>query len=236
MQSVPRVTFSGLMMLGTCIWSGGCVAASSGNTELHRFELAVRVESDPGKAIAAARLYQGGTIAAHTAADGIARVVLTGHNGDNVMLRVACPEGYVSPSKPLSISLRPLVSHGLTPTYHASCQPLLRTLVVAVRVKGAAGTNLPLKHLGLEIARTDAEGTAHALLEVPPTESVTLVLDTTDAQRLRPKSPEFRVIMPAHDRIAVFDQAFTQLLPPPAAKIARVEPKIFRPIKIERPQ
>jgi hypothetical protein len=86
-------------------------------------------------------------------------------------------------------------------------------------VRARGGADLPVKHLGREIARTDAEGVAHALLKVAPTEQVTLVLDTSDPahERLRPKNPEYTLVMRARDEVAVFDQTFT-LQPLPRAK------------------
>lgn len=212
-------------------WCAGCATASGSGAQ--RFEVDVRVESDPAKPLAAVGIMQGSAELGRTAADGSVRVALRGSNGDVVSLRVACPEGYASPDKPLSITLRTLVGSSVVPQYRAQCEPLVRTLVVAVRAKGRA--NVPIKHLGREIARTDADGTAHALLKVPPSEQVTLVLDTAapERERLRPKSPEFTLVMPPRDQVAVFDQTFTEL-PPPAAKRKRAAPRANGPVKIER--
>ena len=209
----------------------GCATGSGAAGQ--RFDVDVRVESDPAKPLAAVGILQGSAELGRTNEDGSVRVQLTGRNGDVVSLRVACPEGYASPEKPLSITLRPLVGASVVPQYRAQCEPLLRTLVVAVRAKGGAG--LPVKHLGREIARTDAEGAAHALLKVPPSEQVTLVLDTAspERERLRPKSPEFTLVMPPRDQVLVFDQAFTEA-PLPVAKKRKVAPQPTGPIKIVR--
>ena len=208
----------------------GCATASNGSGA-QPFEADVRVESDPGRPLATAGILQGSAELGRTAADGSVRVALRGKHGDVVSLRVACPEGYASPDKPLSITLRPLVGPSVVPQYRARCEPLLRTLVVAVRAKG--GANLPITHLGREIARTDAEGAAHALLEAPPSEQLTLVLDTAQRERLRPKSPELSLVMPARDQVAIFDQTFTEVAPPAAKKRKRA-PQVLGPMKIER--
>ena len=109
----------------------------------------------------------------------------------------------------------------------------MRSLVVAVRAKN--GPNLPVKYLGRELARTDAEGVAHALLKVAPSEQVTLVLDTSDPahERLRPKNPEYTLVMRARDEVAVFDQTFT-LQPLPRAKAKALQPTPIGPQKITR--
>jgi hypothetical protein len=87
---------------------------------------------------------------------------------------------------------------------------MLRSLVISVRAPN--GPDLPLKYLGKEIARTDANGAAHALLKVAPGESFNLVLDTSapEAQQLRPQNPELRVTVPERDDIVVFEQQFTR--------------------------
>lgn len=211
----------------------GCATAASGAAG-QRFDVDVRVESDPSKPLESVGILQGSAELGRTAADGSVRVALRGRNGDVVSLRVACPEGYASPDKPLSITLRPLVGSSVVPQYRAQCEPLLRTLVVAVRAKN--GGNLPVKHLGREIARTDADGTAHALLKVPASEQVTLMLDTAtpERERLRPKSPEFTLVMPARDQLAVFDQSFTEAAPPVSKRKPKATAPVLGPIKIER--
>lgn len=221
--------------LAPAIAAWGCGAtASPATTTGSRFEIDVRVESDPSKPLAAVGILQGAKELARTSQDGTARVKLAGKNGDVIALRVACPEGFATPEKPLSITLRPLVGTAVVPEYRAQCEPLVRSLVVAVRTKN--GADLPVKHLGREIARTDADGVAHALLRVPPSEQVTLVLDTSDParERLRPKSPELTLLMPARDQVAVFDQAFSELAPP-VVKRKKLAPQPVGPVKIQAP-
>lgn len=212
----------------------GCGTVASGAAGTQRYEVDVRVESDPAKPLAAVGILQGGKELGRTAQDGSARVILGGRNGDVVSLQVACPDGYAPVDKPLTVTLRPLVGASVVPQYRARCEPLSRSLVIAVRAKG--GPNLPLTHLGREIARTDAEGAAHALLKVSPAEQVTLVLDTSceGCDRLRPKSPELTLLMPARDEVAVFDQAFSEEVPPVAKRRSHAR-RAFGPIKIEAP-
>lgn len=229
-----------LLVAVQCGWAFGAagfgcgMVSSTGSLTAQPFDIDVRVESDPSKPLAAVGILQGAKELGRTAKDGMVRVALAGSSGDVVTLHVACPEGFAAPDKPLSVALRPLVGVSVVPQYRAQCEPLMRSLVVAVRAKGGAG--LAVKHLGREIARTDAEGVAHALLKVPPAEQVTLVLDTSDAdhERLRPKSPEFSLMMPARDDVAVFDQSFSELVPR-AAKRKKRAPQALGPLKIEAP-
>lgn len=229
-----RTTDNRRLSLWVALVLAGCGTVSTSTSGTQLFEVDVRVESDPSKPLAAVGILQGGKELGRTAQDGGARVRLSGRNGDVVMLHVACPEGYAGPDKPLTITLRPLVGTSVVPQYRARCEPRSRSLVVAVRAKG--GPNLPLTHLGREIARTDAEGAAHALLQVSPAEQVTLVLDTScpGCERLRPKSPELTLLMPARDEVAVFDQTFSEQAPPVARRRPHA-PRALGPIKIEAP-
>jgi hypothetical protein len=229
-----RVALPGGYLLGLAISAFGCGTVSTAASGAKPYEVDVRVESDPAKPLAAVGILQGAKELGRTTQDGTVRVRLTGRNGDVVMLQVACPEGFAPADKALSVTLRPLVGTSVVPQYRARCEPLLRSLVVAVRAKG--GPNLAVKHLGREIARTDAEGAAHALLQVSPAEQVTLVLDTAceGCDRLRPKSPEFTLLMPARDEVAVFDQAFSEQAPP-VVKRRRQAPQVLGPTKIEAP-
>jgi hypothetical protein len=102
-------------------------------------------------------------------------------------------------------------------------------LVVAVRAQN--GLNLPLRYLGREIARTDESGVCHALLQLPPSESVTLTLDTSGADKLRPKSPEFKFTVPPHDEVVVFDQSFAREVEPKPA-VRRRRKVVVGPVRL----
>lgn len=210
-----------------------CSGSSQNNRSEQRFQVEVTVESDPGEGLAGAVIARGGRELGRTTRQGTIRLALAGQSGDTVALEVSCPEGYASPEKPLQLSLRPLVGD-VVPRYRAFCQASVRSLVVAIRAKG--GSDVPIKYHGREIARTDTEGSAHALLRVPPSEPITFVLDTGSAAhaQLRPKSPEFTVNMPARDEVAVFDQTFSTEAPPRPKGTGRGRPAPAGPIKITR--
>lgn len=184
--------------------------ASQPTTQLRNFPLEVHVESDPGVALAGARILYNNQERGRTGSDGKLRLALTGREGETTGLRVQCPDTYRSPEGALSVALRTLVSDTV-PRYHVMCPPQLRSLVVAVRTQ--RGSGLPVTYRGRELARTDQNGAAHVLLQAPAKEHVTLVLDTSADKQLRPKNPELSVEMPFDDKLVVFDQSFTRDAP-----------------------
>lgn len=223
--------------IAACALGMSCTAASSDSSAVQRFTIDVQVESDPGKPLARVQILRGATELGRTADTGTARVVLEGQSGNAIMVRVVCPDGYAARDESLSVTLRSFVGTSV-PQYRTQCEPLMRSLVVAVRAKGGPGLplkSLPVKYLGREIARTDADGVAHALLQVAPTEQVTLLLDTSDPahERLRPRNPEYTLAMRARDEVAVFDQTFT-LQPLPRARAKARQPVSIGPQKITR--
>jgi hypothetical protein len=174
-----------------------------------RFEVALRVESDPGQPLAGARISSAGAVLGSSDERGALSLALAGTPGQVVNLTVTCPEGHRAPPEPLTVALRQLAQDGRRPEFRVRCQPLMRRLVVAVRTHN--GADLPLRYLGREIARTDAAGAAHALLRVSPGETVTVSLDTREGDRalLLPANPQRTLTMPARDEIVLFDQAFS---------------------------
>lgn len=184
------------------------VACGAPEAAAPAFEIVVRVTGDPGSPVPDAEITMGGAKAGKTTADGTARLRLRGEEGEVFELAVACPAGHRSPTKPLSVALRRLAVEGRLPQYDVSCPPSRRTVVVAVRAEN--GPNLPVVHLGKEIARTDASGAAHVLLTASPDETIQLTLSTAEkgAEQLRPQSPVATFAVKDRDEVFVFDQRF----------------------------
>jgi hypothetical protein len=198
----PRIAF------GVCALLASSAGAACGARSETPLTIAVLAERDPGVPLAGVRLALAGKPVANSDANGRARVSLHGQPGDVFELTVRCPEGFSSPP-PIAVVLRPLAEASKIPEYRAPCAPRTRSLVVAVRAE--RGPNLPLRYLGREIARTDASGAAHALLEVEPDRPLRFVLDTSAPEhaQLRPQDPELKLIMPGRDEVALFEQTFT---------------------------
>ena len=196
-RSLPSVVTSALLVLPVAC-DGGRAPAD--------YALSIHVESDPGHALAGAEVRLGAKQIGTSGPSGVVKVVAHGTEGDVLSFDVACPEGYQSPSRPLSVVLRRLSGKGGAPEYVVPCRPTARTLVIAVRAEH--GPDLPVVYLGREVARTDRSGAAHVSLVSPPEESVELVLDTGNAPRLRPHSPSARFRVGDADDIVVLDESF----------------------------
>ncbi len=171
------------------------------------FEVHVRVESDPGVAVAGAEISNGTKAVGRTDDAGAAKVFFQGKEGDQVELVVTCPPGYDSPSAPLSVSLRRMGSRA--PQFSSRCAPTVRTVVVGVRAEN--GPNLPVLVLGRTVARTDASGAAVFTLHVKPSDQIEVTLSTAEsgAEQLRPQSPTLTLVGRDRDDFIVLDQTFT---------------------------
>jgi hypothetical protein len=167
------------------------------------YDLAVRVEADAGQPLAGAKLLHAGQTLGSTNEDGRVVIRATGNEGERVELEIACPEGFKSPEAPLAVTLRRGAER---PEYFAACPPLSRKLVVAARLEHGAG--LPIRYLGREVARSDASGIAHLVLEAESDKAVELTVDTSEQPQLRPKSPTARFRVADRDEIVVLEQAF----------------------------
>jgi hypothetical protein len=204
----------------------GALAACSSRAPEHSFEFLVRVSSGPDRPVQGASVLHGTQPVGVSGEDGLIQLRSSGSEGEMLAFRVACPEGYKSPSEPLSIVLRRLGEGARAPEYWARCEPTSRVLVVVVRAEKVEG--LPVRHLGNELGRTDGDGIAHVLLRAAPEESVELVLDTSAHPRLKPQQPTARFDVGAEDALHVFEQEL-QWDPLPRRRSPR---RSDRPIRI----
>jgi hypothetical protein len=179
------------------------LAACGRQTPAKSYDLVVHVEADPSRPLAGAKLLHAGTTLGVTDADGLVAVRATGNEGERLELEVACPAGYRSPEASLSVTLRRAAER---PEYFAACPPLSRKLVVAARLEHGAG--LPIRYLGRELARSDAAGVAHLVIEAESDKTIELTVDTTEQPSLRPKNPSARFRLGNKDELVVLEQAF----------------------------
>ncbi|MFO0677805.1 MAG: hypothetical protein U0169_14810 [Polyangiaceae bacterium] len=168
----------------------------------------VRVESDPGVPLRGAEIVYAGKTIATTGEAGLAKLRLTGKDGESFDVNVQCPTGFASPSKALTVTLRRLVDPGKTPEFSAECRPTTRTVVVLVRAEN--GPNLPVLYLNREVARTDASGAAHVLMKMNADEQFDLRIGTTEkgSEGLRPQNPVATFRVAQRDEVFVFDARF----------------------------
>ena len=169
----------------------------------------LRVYSDPGKVVPGASVSFRGRVLGQTDETGAVRLAMHGSEGDRIELLVRCPVDFLSPSKPLEVVLHRLADPGARVEHQVQCPPVRRDLVVVVRAEH--GPNLPVMVLGREVARTDASGVAHVLLEVLANDQVEMTLQTTDeraGERLRPQNPVMKFAGADRDDMKLFDVHF----------------------------
>ena len=174
-------------------------------------EVLVKVTSDPGRPLAGATvLYNAKPIPGATTDDkGVAKITLTGNEGDAYPVTVKCPAGYQSPTKTITITLHRFAEPAQAPEYDVACPPTTRTMVVAVRADN--GANLPILHLGRAVGRTDSAGAATVLLENLDADSqFELTLDTTEKGNdvLKPQNPSSVFAVKRGDDVLTMDVKF----------------------------
>lgn len=172
------------------------------------YQIAVKVEADPGQPVAGAVVSRNNKPLATTGADGRASLSMTGKDGETFDVSVKCPEAFQSPIKPTTIRLARLADNAKAPEYQVSCPPSMRRVVVAVKADN--GPNLPVVYLNRPVARTDASGAAHFALDVAPGAQFQVTLDTTEkgGEKLKPQNPSKPFTVGQHDDILMYEQKF----------------------------
>ena len=186
----------------------------------------IRVLDEAKEPIDGAEISVESEVIARTDNDGRAEVAVGGKEGETFYIEVRCPKQYRSPSSPIAIR-RLENGAASSPEYVARCSRLRHTLVVAIRTEGAG--NMPIRHLGREVARTDQDGSAHVLIEGEVHEKIDLQIDTSDPKnaKLRPQNPTASFEVGNKDELKVFDMKFTQDPKPVAKVVRRSGPKAF---------
>jgi hypothetical protein len=101
---------------------------------------------------------------------------------------------------------------------------------VVVAVRADNGRNLPVYLLGREVARTDASGAAHVLIEAAPGEQFELTLGTQGpgGEHLRPQNPAMKFAVKNQDELFTFDQRFIVDAPQTQAALRPSRPTPLR--------
>jgi hypothetical protein len=176
-----------------------------------QYPFTVFCRDDQGQPLAGVKLHGAETWEAQSPASGAIKTSLRGIEGQVVVLRAECPEGYQRTVTTLPVSLRRFANAQTTPQFEVICKSLLRSIVVAVRAEN--GSNLPVTYLGEAVDTTDAFGAAHVLLKVPPEETLELALDTRSQPHLRPQNPSQRFKVPTTDQWLLLEQDFVAHVP-----------------------
>jgi hypothetical protein len=214
--------------LGLIFWAftgllnAGC-STLLGEPPTYTFPFTIRAASDDGTPIQGAQIGSASTQHATTDGAGLARLEVNGHEGDRRLFVVRCPSRFQSPVAPLLISLHRNAPGAPNPVYSATCVPLKRTVVVAVRLEG--GAHLPIYYLDEEVARTDESGAAHFLVEAAPGEPFRIAIHTRDIDPdLRPIDPTAELSVGTSDDIVLFEQALSRTV--------RYAPRTVRPRRV----
>jgi hypothetical protein len=222
-------TTTGLGLLGAAALLANLSSACAPVVpRIYAQDATIRVESDPGVPLADVPLVYDGKTLAKTAENGRATLRMNGKDGDVFHVGVVCPEGFVAASSvDFDVLVRRGENDGHVPEFATRCARALRRAVVAVRANN--GANLPVLHLGREVARTDASGAATIALDVKPGADVEIVLDTRAAKKFHPQNPVLSFKAQDHDDIVVLDQTFTVDKPIVVRRTAR-GPQVARPL------
>jgi hypothetical protein len=196
-----------LALGGVCTLACSGARAPTTDEAASHFRFVVQARDEAGQVLADVQLRNGDTVVGHTDANGRAEFKLTGSEGQLVDLAVGCPPGYSAPAKPITLGLRHLSEHSPAPVFETLCVAELHSVLVGVRAE--LGSNLPILYLKQRVAQTDAEGVAHFLLRVAPSQTITLTLDTAREPQLRPQNPTLTFVAPERDEIVLCEQLFS---------------------------
>src|SRR5262249_49622078 len=86
-------------------------------------EVLIRITGDPGQPIKDAAVLFNRQKVSQSGDDGVARLKLTGKDGESFDVMVGCPDGFQSPTKPIQVVLKRLADPSKKPEYDVSCAP-----------------------------------------------------------------------------------------------------------------
>ena len=204
-----------------CLSALALKLSCAASPEPSQYPVTVFCRDDQGQPLAGVELHGAESWVAESPASGSIETSLQGVEGQTVVLRAQCPEGYQQSATTLAVALRRFANARVVPQFEVTCQSLVRSIVVAVRAEN--GAHLPVMCLGEQVATTDAFGAAHVLLEAPPEETLELALDTRLQPQLRPQNPTQRFKVPTTDQWLLLQQEFIASLP---KKTHRARPAI----------
>lgn len=210
LSAFARGTLRRLAVLALIANTAGCdmLELEPAKKTAPRFSVVVRVVDQAGTPLPETKILDKSKVLGTSDSAGVVKVSVPGKEGDTLLLTVKCPETHAAPDKPLAVSLKSLGPGSPAPTFEARCTARAHSTLVAIRTEN--GEDLPIVHQGKVIARTDATGTAHFELRLPPENVVTLSLDTREKAALRPQSPSLTFRTSAtRDELVLLEQKFT---------------------------
>lgn len=175
------------------------------------YPVTLRTLSEDGEPLADVELVARGQRVGRTGAEGKLLVQLPGHEGAQIAFEARCPSGSQLQGEARAIRLRTL-DDGPPPEVEFVCARDKRTAALIVSAPGFA--QLPVLLHDREVARTDATGTAHLLLEGQPATPLRVVLDTSARPRVLPASPHKDLQITARDEVVIFAPELSEVAEP----------------------
>jgi hypothetical protein len=227
------VTTSRFTSLGCAALAALVLACGGGETAPRLYSVSRHALSDDGDPLPGVELLASGNAVGRTDAHGGLLVRLSGREGAQVTFEPRCPQGSSAQGNPASLRLRTL-GNGPPPDVELTCARAKRLAALIVSAPGFAG--LPVLVHNRELARTDATGTAHVLLEGDPATPLRVVLNTESRPKLVPPSPHKDLQIGTRDDIVVFAPNLSEVRDPPPPKKHRLKkekpPPVLRPEKL----
>jgi hypothetical protein len=227
MKTANRRTLFGLATLAL-----SAVACGEQRPEAHTYPVLVRALSDDGDPLADLEIEVSGALVGRTGADGSRLLRMAGQEGAQLLFEPRCPAGSHSRGEAPALRLRTLAG-GPPPEVEVVCGRDKRMAALVVNTQGFG--NLPVLVHDREVARTDATGTAHVLLEGSPSTPMRVVLDTSSLPRVVPPSPHQDLQIGKRDAIVVFAPELTEIREPEKKKRKvkkQKAPAVIRPEKL----
>jgi hypothetical protein len=197
------------------------------------YPVSIRSVNDDGEPLPGVQVLTGGEVLGTTGPDATLNVTLNGREGMEVAFEARCPQGSRPHGESPALRLRTL--GGRAPELDLICGRDKRMAALIVSAPGFA--DLPVLVHDREVARTDASGTAHLLLEGEPRMPMRVVLDTGARPRIVPASPHKDVQIGMRDEIVVFTPELVEPVLVEKKKVVKKvkappPPPVYRPEKL----
>lgn len=186
----------------------------------------IRVVDEAKQPVPAAEIAAGASVISRTDTAGRAEVTVRGREGEMYPVEVRCPSGYRNPLGS-AVAIRKFDPSLPSPEYVSTCARMRHVVDVEIHAEG--GPNLPVVHLGREIARTDATGRTKVQIEGDVHERLELTLSTSAPEhaKLHPQNPFATFEIEEHDVVKPFEVKLTKDKPPKKRAAAKPTIQVF---------
>ncbi|HEX4473538.1 MAG TPA: hypothetical protein VH142_00600 [Polyangiaceae bacterium] len=184
-------------------------ASACGAPRVHSYAVALQARADDVAPLGGVRVLVEGKAIGVTDADGRLATEISGTEGQNVALDVACPEGFRDPPRDV-LKLTGFRSVGNEPArlvVSATCRPRRRHVAIVVDADGKA--SLPVLVDGVHRADTDEAGVSHLVVDGEPGSLLRVGLDTSTRPDLLPRNPVRQFQLGDRDQVVLVSEHFT---------------------------